>query len=50
MADIVYSQGFTEQVKLKDDGYPALVSALNTAWFNTNQAVAKEIKVLVGKG
>lgn len=50
MANIVYSQGFTEQVKLQDDGYPALVSALNTAWFNTNQAVAAEIKELVDKG
>ena len=50
MANIVYSQGFTEQVKLKDDGYPALVSALNAAWFNTNQAVANEIKELVDKG
>lgn len=50
MANIVYSQGFTEQVKLKDDGYPALVTALNIAWFNTNQAVASEIKGLVDKG
>ncbi|MFY8352335.1 PqiC family protein [Pseudoalteromonas sp. SSM20] len=50
IANIVYSQGFTEQVKLKNDGYPALVSALNAAWFNTNQAVANEIKELVDKG
>ncbi|WP_372767634.1 membrane integrity-associated transporter subunit PqiC [Pseudoalteromonas sp.] len=49
MANIVYSQGFTEQVKLKEDGYPALVSALNTAWLKTNQAVANEIKGLVDK-
>jgi len=50
IANIVYSQGFTQQVELEEDGYPALVQALNTAWLKTNQAVANEIKVLVDKG
>ena len=50
IANIVYSQGFTQQVELEEDGYPALVQALNTAWLKTNQAVANEIKVLIDKG
>lgn len=49
-ATIVYSQGFNQAISLNDDGYGPLVSALNSAWNNVNNAVATELKALIDKG
>lgn len=47
IADIVFSQGFSEQVALQDDGYAPLVNSLNNAWLSVNNQIAKELKALV---
>lgn len=39
-AQIVLEGAFTEKVPLRNDGYPALVNALDTAWLNVMDTIS----------